>query len=626
MANAVATIGLTYRGTDVQEAFNGSAAIFLEIVRGLNEHPSVRGMDLTVPGRVGRIQGTRVKDMRLVELRGIVMGATGATELTTFRTKVLAFQTLFDPTLSGSLIATLEDGSTLTLTNVRTLNLVWDEIAPAFARVSVELETSSPNWTTGAALPGHTGTMTATGGGVYTQVATHTTPPTISNVVVSAITQTSANIAWNLSAAATGQVDFGPTLAYGQSTVAEESFSYTNHTQPLTGLVANTLYYYRIRSQTAAGATATYTGTFTTSATTGVYPANTTLTYIAHSAVAFPTLNAEVLNATLNTYTRRIGNVRGQRNVYAKTQAWNSDGTVLALLYPGTPVFLNGTTYAYIKDATGTPGYAQWSSTNPDLMYGTYDDDTRLIKYSYATRSQSTEHDFGVNVSFGAGEGTLSDNDRIAIMNIAGTTAWVYDIPTHSVLCSFSTGGNADNVNISHDGNFVLADFAGANDGTGPGKGLWVWDAANGSNGRQLATVSRHFDTCVGQDGRQKVVTCSPGPIMRDLVDGTSTNLAIPYTNAFQNGHVSGRANQRPGWAYFSDYLGTGTNPGMDQICAVKLDSSGTVEIFAFSEHFTGNSYDDSPFAVPNRNGTVVLWGSDYNQGAGGAYPFIAHA
>jgi hypothetical protein len=148
VANAAAVIGLTYRATDVQNTFAaGAAAIFLEIKRGLNEPPTVRGTDVIVPSLAGRIQGSRVKDMVKVELEGFVQGAQGATERSSFRTKVIAFRALFDPTISGSLVATLEDASTKTLTLARTTSVLWDQTEPGMARVNVELESTAGDWT-----------------------------------------------------------------------------------------------------------------------------------------------------------------------------------------------------------------------------------------------------------------------------------------------------------------------------------------------------------------------------------------------------------------------------------------------------------------------------------------------
>lgn len=147
MANPAAVIALTYRATDIQNSFaTGASFIFLEIIRGLNEPPSVRGSDVVIPSKVGRLQGSRVKDMVTVELEGIIGGAQGVTELSSFRTKAAAFRALFDPTISGSLVATLEDASTKTLTLARTTNVLWEQLNPTLARVNVQLESTAGDW------------------------------------------------------------------------------------------------------------------------------------------------------------------------------------------------------------------------------------------------------------------------------------------------------------------------------------------------------------------------------------------------------------------------------------------------------------------------------------------------
>lgn len=224
MSNPVATIGLTYGGTDIQQ---NPIGIFLEIVRGLSESPSVRGTDTIVPALAGRIARNRMSDVLRIELVGLVAGSgtaataaetgggadttltadsapgatvivvasatgiadgnflrvgdTGETEIravatggvaglnvtltagllrghdsgdqvrevdgagtsgedASFRTLAKAVRALFDPAAApASLVATLEDGTTATV-SARTLNTVWDQITPALARVSIELE------------------------------------------------------------------------------------------------------------------------------------------------------------------------------------------------------------------------------------------------------------------------------------------------------------------------------------------------------------------------------------------------------------------------------------------------------------------------------------------------------
>lgn len=139
MTNAVAVIGLTFDSVDIQAADFG---VFLELIRGLNESPAPRGVDLIVPGRAGRIVRNRVGDALTIELRGYVMGATRSA----FRVNAKVVRTLFDPEAApAALVATLEDSTTATIT-ARALNSVWDQITPDLAAVSIEMESVDPDW------------------------------------------------------------------------------------------------------------------------------------------------------------------------------------------------------------------------------------------------------------------------------------------------------------------------------------------------------------------------------------------------------------------------------------------------------------------------------------------------
>lgn len=144
--NPAAIIGLTYRGTSVQTPGFGC---FLELKRGLDEVASVRGQDIVVPWRDGRIVGDRVLDVLTIELQGIVTGDADpavAVELSTWRSRADALGDLFDPTVVGELVASLEDGSIRTI-QARTLTHTWDPLNPMVARVNVVLESVDPDWT-----------------------------------------------------------------------------------------------------------------------------------------------------------------------------------------------------------------------------------------------------------------------------------------------------------------------------------------------------------------------------------------------------------------------------------------------------------------------------------------------
>ncbi|EAR15447.1 fibronectin type III domain-containing protein [Robiginitalea biformata] len=96
------------------------------------------------------------------------------------------------------------------------------------------------------------------------------TPPTVTNVVIDQITQTSARITWDLDEGATGQLEYGLTTGYGTTSVADSSFR-DRHIQTigaginLPNLMSGTLYNLNILGQDAAGnAIAAFNRTFTT--------------------------------------------------------------------------------------------------------------------------------------------------------------------------------------------------------------------------------------------------------------------------------------------------------------------------------------------------------------------------
>lgn len=100
-----------------------------------------------------------------------------------------------------------------------------------------------------------------------TSSALDTTPPVLSAIAAGSVTATSAVITWTTNEAATAQVEYGTTTAYGSSS-ALDSALLTGHSRTLTNLSPSTLYHFRVLSRDAAGNLATSgDNTFTTSAT-----------------------------------------------------------------------------------------------------------------------------------------------------------------------------------------------------------------------------------------------------------------------------------------------------------------------------------------------------------------------
>lgn len=79
-----------------------------------------------------------------------------------------------------------------------------------------------------------------------------TAPSIISGPTASLITQSSFRVTWSLDEGSTGQVEYGTTPSYGSFTTLEPNYL-TTHIQTLSGLLPNTLYYFRVLGQDAAG-------------------------------------------------------------------------------------------------------------------------------------------------------------------------------------------------------------------------------------------------------------------------------------------------------------------------------------------------------------------------------------
>jgi hypothetical protein len=110
------------------------------------------------------------------------------------------------------------------------------------------------------------GNLATSGDFTFTTSAPDLTPPVISAVTASGITNASATITWTTDKTSDTQVDYGLTTAYGSSTMLNTSLV-TSHSQTLSGLSANTLYHYRVKSRDGSGNLATSGDiTFTTTA------------------------------------------------------------------------------------------------------------------------------------------------------------------------------------------------------------------------------------------------------------------------------------------------------------------------------------------------------------------------
>lgn len=138
MTTTAATIGLTYNAVDVQ-SLDG---IFLELLPGAFDSPTVRGVDVLIPKADGQTARPRKFHERRFLIGGFVRGAgsTRAIQMGDFRSNMRTLTTLFDATAAPlDLVAELEDGSTATV-SCRTLSVASTEpVQSEYGSVSIEM-------------------------------------------------------------------------------------------------------------------------------------------------------------------------------------------------------------------------------------------------------------------------------------------------------------------------------------------------------------------------------------------------------------------------------------------------------------------------------------------------------
>lgn len=171
-----------------------------------------------------------------------------------------------------------------------------------------------------------------------------TTAPVLSSIASSSITTTGATITWTTNENSDTQVEYGKTTSYGSSSTLNTSLV-TSHSVALSGLTANTLYHYRVKSKDAAGNLATSADySFTTVALPSGKSYNPTGISVSRGTV---TGNYTYLNNNDGTYLIITGNKVGTTYAtdwYAKTVIAEPRSQVikLTITYDGR---LNRSTY-----------------------------------------------------------------------------------------------------------------------------------------------------------------------------------------------------------------------------------------------------------------------------------------
>ena len=292
------------------------------------------------------------------------------------------------------------------------------------------------------------------GGNYYTlTTAADTTPPTISNVLEANINDTSATITWDTNEAATTRIEYGTSQTLtGATFTTMITDPILRHSETLFGLIQNTVYYYRVRSQDFAltpNPAASDIGSFQTAATPDATAPNITNVRLANLNLN----SVQVLWDTNEPSNSFVEYQAGQtiENANKQTAGLETDSVT------SHTISLSGlaanTTFTYrvlSRDASGNLATATADSQNNTLRFTTVADTTAPIisdltigpiAQTAVTVSWTTDEDATARISYGATALELNETTNLNVVrqkshvvtigDLAAQTTYYFNV--HSV-------------------------------------------------------------------------------------------------------------------------------------------------------------------------------------------------
>ncbi|PWK17272.1 YncE family protein [Xanthomarina spongicola] len=301
------------------------------------------------------------------------------------------------------------------------------------------------------------------------------------------------------------------------------------------------------------------------------------------------------------------------RHHYSLDQPWNSDGTLIKLAgYPAA--ILDGKTYKFLY-WRNIPSSATWSNIDPLKMYGT--SGKSIVSYNVVTNVRTTLKTFlqYEEIDYGINKGNITNNDKY--MPILGKASGVielivFDLKLNKVHAQVSLPSQPNWITISPLGNYAVAHYSFSR--------VDVYDIDLTQAPRAITNYTTHSDFGIDSFGNEVYIAFGdletrPNDYYMKMVrlsDGVTTPLFYhPNGYGVWSGHISARNINRPGWAYVSE--GCCETIGKKEIFAIKLDGSNTIERFGYHHATYKDSYQQEPHAVPNRDGTKIMFASSWN-------------
>ena len=307
------------------------------------------------------------------------------------------------------------------------------------------------------------------------------------------------------------------------------------------------------------------------------------------------------------------------RHNYSKDQTWNKDGSLIKLAgYPAA--ILDGETFEFLfwRDI---PGYGRWANTESNYLYGVSANQFR--KFNVLTNTTETLRTFTsyTSIDFGYGEGNQSNDDKFVGLigqNGSDATLIVYNIEQNQIVGTKNIGsvGDLDWFSVSQLGQFAVVCWR--DNGSGTTAGIKSFDI-DLTNERHIHDVTEHGDLGIDANGNEVLVSYEGSEgwdqgsyIYSARLDGGGVTPLFQYPGGIWGGHISTRNTDRPGWAYISEQCCPNHPVASREIFAIKLDDSGIIERYT-KHHNNTEGGTISTMAVPNRDGTKILFASNWN-------------
>jgi hypothetical protein len=368
------------------------------------------------------------------------------------------------------------------------------------------------------------------------------------------------------------------------------------------------------------------------------YPPDSTLGPTVMPQVSRPGYLAPITDPVFKTTVMRVSDRGAPFNsnelrlshTYSKNQPWNSNGTRVMLNWSYPAAVLDGSTFA-LRRWVRQPSESMWLNTDPRYAIGVSGNNLVRLEVDadvISTLKSFPEYD---SITLGDYEGNLSRDDKwMALIGTKGANreVFVFDMVNRVVTARMAIGsGPINNTAMSQSGNYVTVQWSV--DGSANRQGIEVFDR-NLNRLRQVSVRGgTHHDLGYDTNGQEVIVVTSDTSsalIMRRLSDGGTTEL-IPASQMSWNIHVSCRNLNRPGWAYVSEFRGDVdiVKDNTQRVMAVKLDGSGTVQNFAHEHRSDVYAYERAAMAVPNRDGSQVMFASDWGDGNAPIYAYVTY-